>query len=96
MDLSELFHNLAQPLRNVLHFDYLSVRLHDPPRSECESGTHLRRIRILRAIETAYLDMSRNNSKEFVVSNLSTTRGIRLEKRKFSRLIEKRGRLFPI
>src|SRR4029453_12007170 len=28
-DLSELFHDLAQPLRNVLHFDYLSVRLHD-------------------------------------------------------------------
>ena len=31
-DLSELFHDLAQPLRNVLHFDYLSVRLHDPER----------------------------------------------------------------
>ena len=32
-DLSELFHDLAQPLRNVLHFDYLSVRLHDPERN---------------------------------------------------------------
>ena len=32
-DLSELFHVLAQPLRNVLHFDYLSVRLHDPERN---------------------------------------------------------------
>jgi|307.fasta_scaffold20640_2 hypothetical protein len=91
MNLSELFQNLVQPLRNVLHFDYLSVRLHDPPRSESENGTHLRRIRILRAIETAYWD-----SKEFVVSNLSSTRGIRLEKRKFSRLVEKRERLFPI
>lgn len=32
-DLSELFHDLAHPLRNVLHFDYLSVRLHDPERN---------------------------------------------------------------
>jgi formate hydrogenlyase transcriptional activator len=32
-DLSELFHHLARPLRNVLHFDYLSVRLHDPERN---------------------------------------------------------------
>src|SRR5262245_11468098 len=32
-DLSELFHDLAQPLRNALHFDYLSVRLHDPVRN---------------------------------------------------------------
>jgi GAF domain-containing protein len=32
-DLSELFHDLAKPLRNVLHFDYLSVRLHDPGRN---------------------------------------------------------------
>ena len=32
-DLSELFHDLAQPLRNILHFDYLSVRLHDPERN---------------------------------------------------------------
>jgi formate hydrogenlyase transcriptional activator len=32
-DLSELFHDLAQALRNVLHFDYLSVRLHDPERN---------------------------------------------------------------
>src|SRR5262245_59054078 len=32
-DLSELFHDLADPLRNVLHFDYLSVRLHDPERN---------------------------------------------------------------
>ncbi|HEU4344612.1 MAG TPA: sigma 54-interacting transcriptional regulator [Candidatus Binatia bacterium] len=32
-DLSELFHDLARPLRNVLHFDYLSVRLHDPERN---------------------------------------------------------------
>src|SRR5262245_6064084 len=32
-DLSELFHDLTQPLRNVLHFDYLSVRLHDPQRN---------------------------------------------------------------
>src|SRR5919106_2119609 len=32
-DLSVLFHDLAQPLRNVLHFDYLSVRLHDPERN---------------------------------------------------------------
>jgi formate hydrogenlyase transcriptional activator len=31
-DVSKLFHDLAQPLRNVLHFDYLSVRLHDPER----------------------------------------------------------------
>ena len=29
-DLSELFHDLAQSLRNFLQFDYLSVRLHDP------------------------------------------------------------------
>ena len=29
-DLSELFHDLAQSLRNVLQFDHLSVRLHDP------------------------------------------------------------------
>jgi formate hydrogenlyase transcriptional activator len=29
-DLSELFHDLAQLLRNVLQFDHLSVRLHDP------------------------------------------------------------------
>jgi formate hydrogenlyase transcriptional activator len=29
-DLSELFHDLAQSLRNLLHFDYLSMRLHDP------------------------------------------------------------------
>jgi formate hydrogenlyase transcriptional activator len=39
-DLSELFHDLAQPLRNVLDFDYLSVRLHDPERN-------VMRIRIL-------------------------------------------------
>src|SRR5262245_32457364 len=32
-DLSELFHDLTQPLRNLLHFDYLSVRLHDPQRN---------------------------------------------------------------
>jgi len=32
-DLSELFHDLARLLRNVLHFDYLSVRLHDPERN---------------------------------------------------------------
>jgi formate hydrogenlyase transcriptional activator len=32
-DLSELFHVLAQPLRNVLDFEYLSVRLHDPERN---------------------------------------------------------------
>jgi hypothetical protein len=32
-DLSELFHDLAQPLRNVLHFDYLSVRLNEPERN---------------------------------------------------------------
>jgi formate hydrogenlyase transcriptional activator len=32
-DLSELFHHLAQPLRNVLPFDYLSVRLHDSERN---------------------------------------------------------------
>jgi len=38
IDLSELFHDLAQPLRNVLDFDYLSVRLHDPPRSEKKMG----------------------------------------------------------
>jgi formate hydrogenlyase transcriptional activator len=29
-DLSELFHDLAQLLRDVLQFDHLSVRLHDP------------------------------------------------------------------
>jgi len=29
-DLSELFHDLAQSLRNVPQFDHLSVRLHDP------------------------------------------------------------------
>jgi formate hydrogenlyase transcriptional activator len=29
-DLSELFHDLAQSLRNVVQFDYLSIRLHDP------------------------------------------------------------------
>jgi formate hydrogenlyase transcriptional activator len=39
-DLSELFHDLAQSLNNVLHFDYLSVRLHDPTR-------HVMRIHIL-------------------------------------------------
>ena len=32
-DLSELFHDIAKPLRNVLPFDYLSVRLHDPERN---------------------------------------------------------------
>jgi formate hydrogenlyase transcriptional activator len=32
-DLSELFHDLAQALRNVLHFDYVSVRLHDRERN---------------------------------------------------------------
>ena len=32
-DLSALFHDLAQPLRNILHFDYISVRLHDPDRN---------------------------------------------------------------
>jgi formate hydrogenlyase transcriptional activator len=32
-DLSELFHDLAQTLRHVLHFDYVSVRLHDPERN---------------------------------------------------------------
>src|SRR5246127_1933681 len=32
-DLSELFHDIAKPLRNVLSFDYLSVRLHDPERN---------------------------------------------------------------
>jgi formate hydrogenlyase transcriptional activator len=31
-DLSELVHHLAHPLRSVIHFDYLSVRLHDPER----------------------------------------------------------------
>ena len=39
-DLSELFHDLARPLRNILQFDYLSVRLHDPERN-------VMRIRIL-------------------------------------------------
>jgi formate hydrogenlyase transcriptional activator len=29
-DLSALFRDLAQSLRNILQFDYLSVRLHDP------------------------------------------------------------------
>jgi hypothetical protein len=28
-DLSDLFHDLAQLLRNILQFDHLSVRLHD-------------------------------------------------------------------
>jgi formate hydrogenlyase transcriptional activator len=32
-DLSELFHDIAKPLRNVLSFDYLSVRLHDSERN---------------------------------------------------------------
>src|SRR5262245_53957021 len=32
-DLSQLFHHLAKPLHNVLPFDYLSVRLHDPQRN---------------------------------------------------------------
>jgi formate hydrogenlyase transcriptional activator len=32
-DLSDLFHHLAQALRNVVHFDYLSVRLHDAERN---------------------------------------------------------------
>src|SRR4029077_940454 len=32
-DLFELFHDIAKPLRNVLPFDYLSVRLHDPERN---------------------------------------------------------------
>jgi formate hydrogenlyase transcriptional activator len=32
-DLSALFHDLAQPLRNILQFDYISVRLHDPDRN---------------------------------------------------------------
>ena len=32
-DLSDLFHDLAKPLRKVLHFDYLSVRLHDAERN---------------------------------------------------------------
>jgi len=32
-DLSELFHDIVKPLRNVLPFDYLSVRLHDPERN---------------------------------------------------------------
>jgi formate hydrogenlyase transcriptional activator len=32
-DLSELFHDISKPLRNVLPFDYLSVRLHDPERN---------------------------------------------------------------
>ena len=31
-DLSALFRDLAQALRTVLQFDYLSVRLHDPER----------------------------------------------------------------
>jgi formate hydrogenlyase transcriptional activator len=29
-DLSELFHDLAQSLGNILQFDYLSMRRHDP------------------------------------------------------------------
>ena len=32
-DLSALLHDLAQPLRNILQFDYVSVRLHDPERN---------------------------------------------------------------
>ncbi len=32
-DLSELFHDLAQRLGDVLQFDYLSVRLHNPERN---------------------------------------------------------------
>src|ERR671919_676492 len=32
-DLPELFHDLAQRLRHVLQFDYLSLRLHDPERN---------------------------------------------------------------
>jgi formate hydrogenlyase transcriptional activator len=39
-DLNELFHDLAQKLRHILRFDYLSVRLHDPQRN-------VMRIRIL-------------------------------------------------
>jgi len=38
IDLSKLFHDLAQPLPDILHFDYLSVRLHDPSRSEKKIG----------------------------------------------------------
>jgi len=32
-DLSELFHDLAQRLGDVIQFDYLSVRLHDSERN---------------------------------------------------------------
>jgi formate hydrogenlyase transcriptional activator len=32
-DLSELFHDLSQPLRHILQFDYLSLRLHDARRN---------------------------------------------------------------
>jgi len=32
-ELSELFHDVAQRLRHVLQFDYLSLRLHDPERN---------------------------------------------------------------
>jgi formate hydrogenlyase transcriptional activator len=32
-DLPDLFHDLAQLLRNILQFDHLSVRLHDPQRN---------------------------------------------------------------
>src|SRR5918994_5043418 len=32
-DLSDLFRDLAQVLRNILQFDHLSVRMHDPQRN---------------------------------------------------------------
>ncbi|MBI2361703.1 MAG: sigma 54-interacting transcriptional regulator [Deltaproteobacteria bacterium] len=32
-ELTDLFHDLAQRLRHVLQFDYLSLRLHDPKRN---------------------------------------------------------------
>jgi hypothetical protein len=38
--------------------------------------------RVSRAIATAYLDMGRNDVKEFIRSNLSTTRGYAWRKEK--------------
>jgi formate hydrogenlyase transcriptional activator len=32
-ELADLFHDLAEPLRNILRFEYLSVRLHDAERN---------------------------------------------------------------
>lgn len=32
-DISELFHDLSQRLGHIVHFDYLSIRLHDPARN---------------------------------------------------------------